>query len=104
MVQTFPTQPPVHAAGHGPTAVHTPALQYEVPPQGPHWLMGMTAHVDVPLHVRKLHGSLWQVTGMPTHVPLLHVSPKVHAMPSLQAPVSCVIVHAGVPLQVRVVH
>jgi hypothetical protein len=104
MLQMFPMQPAVHAAGQGPTATHAPALQYEFTPQEPHWLTGMTAQVDVPLHVRKLHGSLWQVTGIPTHEPLLHVSPKVHAMPSLQAPVSCVTVHAAVPLQVRVVH
>jgi hypothetical protein len=37
--------------------------------------VNVTVHEAVPLHVRVLHASLVQVTGVPTHVPLTQESP-----------------------------
>jgi len=49
--------------------------------------------------------SLQVRAGPPTHVPLVHTSVCVHALPSLQElPLSGVTVHVLVPLHVRVLH
>jgi hypothetical protein len=46
---------------------------------------GVTVHADVPLHALVLHWSSVHVIVVPTHVPLWHESPYVHAFPSLHA-------------------
>ena len=46
--------------------------------------LGVTVHVEVPLHVLALHWSSVHVIGVPAHVPDVHTSSKVHELPSSQ--------------------
>ena len=66
----------------------------------------VTAHADVPLHLRVLHVSLVQVMAVPPHAPALEqTSAYVQSLLSLHAvPVFTVTEQADVPLQVLVLH
>jgi hypothetical protein len=71
-------------------------------------VLGVDAHVDVPLQLSVAHelGLLVQVIGVPTQVPdPLHVSVWVQRLPSLQLPLVRVVeVHVDVPLQLKATH
>lgn len=99
---------PVHESvvppAHVPPAHVSPYVHAFPSSQAP--VMGIDAHVAVPLHVRVMHGVLVHVTVVPPQLPVeSHVSEWVHAFPSSQLPPGVgVTVHVDVPLQVRVAH
>ncbi len=74
--------PPVHTPLlHASPLVHVlPSSQVAVPP-------GLWTQPSLPSQLSKLHGSLslQSTAAPPTHTPLLHTSPWVQAVPSLQS-------------------
>jgi hypothetical protein len=71
-----PAQPP--AASQASAYVHASASS-QLPPA-----IGVTVHVEPPLHVRVAHAVLVKEMGVPPQVPELQTSPYVQALPSSQ--------------------
>lgn len=91
-VMVVPTQVPV--------LLHLSVCVQAMPSSQSAPVLGVTVHVDVPLHARVLQVSLAHVTVVPAQTPAVHLSPYVQAMPSLHAVVSGAVgfVQAPVPM------
>jgi hypothetical protein len=72
-------------APHTPAAVQASLYVHALPSSHDMPVRGVAVQVAVPLHERREHVVLVQVTAVPTQLPAAQTSPNVQALPSSQA-------------------